>query len=76
MTKEIRLGLSNVFAQSKPPVLHYDPQHGRWRLWTTYNPTLMLGTYIDLYPDGKMHRVTIKPDYTSSVTDMEVGRNA
>lgn len=74
MTKEVRLGLSNVFSQSKPPVLQFNPQVGHWRLWTAYNPTLELGTFIDLLPNGQLHRVTIKPDFTSSVTDMEVGR--
>ena len=74
MTREVRLGLSQVFSQSKPPVLHFDPKHGCWRLWTAYNPDLTLGTYIDLLPNGQLHRVTINPDFTSSVTDMEVGR--
>lgn len=70
MTKEIRLGLSNVFSQSKPPVLHFDPQHGRWRLWSSYNATLDKGTYIDLFPDGRMQRVTIRNDFTLDVTDL------
>lgn len=34
---------------------------GRWRLWL-HTPNYIHGTYLDLYSDGKVVRVTVRED--------------
>lgn len=57
MEKLIRFGLTNI-SVSKPPFLEW--KGGVWRVWLAYNSSLSSGTYVELYHDGLMLRVTIQ----------------
>jgi hypothetical protein len=57
----VRLSLLGI-PRSKPPVIEFYEDH--WRVWTAYNSTLTEGSYIALFEDGAMTRVTILPDGT------------
>lgn len=66
---ERRLGLIDISRNTQVPVIQWIdgplviPQ---WRLWTSYNRLLSLGTFIRLGDNGTMTRIVINPDYTQS----------
>ena len=62
--KTIRLGLTNI-SVSKSPILEF--VNDTWRVWTSYNPTLTKGTFIELGKDGSMTRHTINIDDSVSI---------
>ena len=36
--------------------------HHFWKLWLSYDKTMEFGTYLALYDDGSIDRVTVHPD--------------
>lgn len=52
---------------AQAPFLAYDYINTRWRVWQTFLPDLLNGTYIDLYDDGRAERVTVKDGITQDI---------
>lgn len=50
-------------------LLQIVPPHGdgMWVLWLYHDRLMKSGTYLKLYPDGKMERVTLSLDGTEEV---------
>ena len=44
------------------PFAEFDHRMGRWRIWQSFNADVSAGTYLDLYEDGSVERVTQQPD--------------
>ena len=64
--KHRRIGLQHGL--TKPPILEWNGNV--WRVWTAYNSTLSLGTFIELDELGNAVITTIKPDGTESLQRM------
>jgi hypothetical protein len=43
---------------------------GRWRLWL-HTPDYIHGTYLDMYSDGKIVRVTVREDEGDEVVTLK-----
>jgi hypothetical protein len=43
---------------------------GRWRLWL-HTPDYIHGTYLDMYSDGKITRVTVREDEGDEVVTLK-----
>lgn len=43
---------------TQAPFAEYDPEHRRWRVWQSFNPTVTEGTYLLLYENGLAERCT------------------
>jgi len=46
---------------TQAPLLEFDTANNRWRIWQAFNGSVTQGTYLDLYPNGLIERVTVGP---------------
>ena len=67
--RNVRIGLLGI-SVSKPPLVEFDRLANQWRVWTSYNSSVTLGTYMSLLDHGKLERVTVNPDYSLSITTL------
>lgn len=43
------------------PFLEWNDVIGLWRIWQSFDPNVEYGTYLALYMDGMLDRVTVAP---------------
>jgi len=51
-----RIGIFSVHQRQQPFAVFGDHI---WRIWISYNNDVTSGTYLELYPDGQVDRVTV-----------------